>query len=81
MEVNTRAIRELDFIIMYEILHPRVKKRLQRLRQLLIYEKIDAEDALAEARMYQVRNPEFDGDWVGRPDDDYEDDEPDEDLK
>ncbi len=31
------------------------------------------DDELLEAKQLGVRNPEFDGDWVGRPDDDFKD--------
>lgn len=79
MRINERPIREVENIIEFEPLHPRVVKRLKRLIVMLEYEQIDAEDALEEANMYRLRNPEFPGDMVGRPDDDYFDDDDDED--
>jgi hypothetical protein len=38
-------------------------------------------DEIREAKMIGVRNPSFDGDYIGYPDDDFSDDADDEDEK
>jgi hypothetical protein len=38
-------------------------------------------DEIREAKMIGVRNPSFDGDYIGYPDDDFSDDDEDENEK
>jgi hypothetical protein len=65
------GLRDLRYMVRRKPLRAYIDALIED--QTIGLERFD--EAINDAKMHGVRNPEFDDDWVGRPDDDFDDDE------
>lgn len=52
---------------------PEQRSELNRIIWLFEQEYIEQDEAFEQTRMWAIRNPGFEGDEMGRPDDDFDD--------
>ncbi len=73
------ALKELR--IHRKRVHYKQRPFVDRIIELVESGLLEVDIALEYAEQMALRNSEFDGDWVGRPDDDFDDDDEGEDDK
>lgn len=71
------ALKELH--IHRKRVHYKQRPFVDRIIELVESGLLEVDIALEYAQQMALRNSEFDGDWVGRPDDDFFDDDDEED--
>ncbi len=75
MRTRNKHMNDLIRLLAFEARYnpdPEERKRYYRLWHKAIYAKDYYEDLIYEAQQLGLRNAEFEGDWMGRPADDFD---------